>query len=428
MSNHVRLACDRCRASKLRCPRAEAPQNNACDRCRRAGVSCITSSARPLGRPRTKRPAREASVPTARRQEHQAHDSTDLQIAPIGATHATYVLGENMPISSSDLPNGPTWLGTASNHSYDVIDSLTPTNMDHFLNFHDPTLDELLRQGLDTPTENMYADLARMPPGSESLSPLRAHQTDAIMKLSQLNESIARHKTNAEAYPIYIPPDLRICAETSDDFERNPVVQALQSASEFCAILEWLMLDPTCSSSTTLATPCNSSSSRSEDSDPGSTPSDAVSASQGNGYPFSKPIMLLLLSSYLQIIELYSYIFGRVCQLLQQIPDTPDFFQRSPKFRVNGIPPMKAQLYVRFMVQATADDFRSIEHLMGLPQEFCTSPHDVSSKGIFSGADSLSLLQLVLGQTGRGCEKDSVTSLVALLREKFQLLDTLLSR
>jgi hypothetical protein len=349
-------------------------------------------------------------------------------MAPISATPATYGMSESMLHNSSDLPNGPIWLGTTPNHSYDATNSLIPTDMDHFLNFHDPTLDELLPQGLGTPDGDLYADLGVISIGSNDVSPPRPDQTDAIIKLSQLNESIARHKSNAEAYPMCIPPDQRICAETSDDFERNPVVRALQSASEFCAILEWLTFDSTCSSSATLATSCNSSSSRSENSYPNSTPSDVVSSSLDNGYPFSKTIMLLLLSSYLQIIELYSCIFGRVCQLLHQVPDTHDFFQRSPRFRVNGIPPMKAQLYIRFMVQATADDFRNIEHLMGLPQEFCMSPHAVSSKGIFSGVDSLSLLQLVLGQTGRDCEQDSVISLVAFLREKFQQLETVLRR
>lgn len=46
-----RVACDRCRDQKLRCPRVNSTSEQ-CARCLRARAKCVTSSTRPTGRPR----------------------------------------------------------------------------------------------------------------------------------------------------------------------------------------------------------------------------------------------------------------------------------------------------------------------------------------------------------------------------------------
>src|SRR5690242_6982052 len=52
--SHQRSACDRCRGQKLRCARSDQSKSSEpCARCLRVGVQCVTSSSRPLGRPRT---------------------------------------------------------------------------------------------------------------------------------------------------------------------------------------------------------------------------------------------------------------------------------------------------------------------------------------------------------------------------------------
>ncbi|OHE95983.1 hypothetical protein CORC01_08676 [Colletotrichum orchidophilum] len=45
-----RYACDRCREQKLKCPRSQ-PDSGTCERCLRLGAMCVTSIGRPLGRP-----------------------------------------------------------------------------------------------------------------------------------------------------------------------------------------------------------------------------------------------------------------------------------------------------------------------------------------------------------------------------------------
>lgn len=49
-TSHLRLACDRCRGQKLRCPR-EGPDSRVCSRCRQADVECTFSPSLRMGRP-----------------------------------------------------------------------------------------------------------------------------------------------------------------------------------------------------------------------------------------------------------------------------------------------------------------------------------------------------------------------------------------
>lgn len=365
----------------------------------------------------------------ARDQVVPPDSATKFQNLSTGSNPATCEMSGNLINTSPDLPNLPTWLGTGSHSGLDAIDALNPVSVD-FMNYQEPSSGGVFSQRLYTPYEDMSVDPALMPFRIEEPSPSRTPQTDAIIKLSHFSASIAMYKAEAEAYPLCVPPgpNQRLCAETSDEIEQIPVVRALQIASEFSTILEWLASNLVCSSPSTSATSCDTASSPSEASSSGLTSSDPISSVQDTMYPYSKPIMLLILSNYFQMIDLYNHIFGRVCDVVKQIPDTSDFFEISTKFRVNGIPPMKPQTYIRFIIQATEEDLQSVEHLLGLPEEFCISQPLVSRKGIFSNAKSLSLLRLVLHETELSCEKDSASSAVVFLRERLQTLDTVLRR
>lgn len=80
----MRLACDRCRGQKLRCPR-ENSRNNECSRCQQAGVTCTFSPSLRLGRPF--------------RSEERQRRSMDKIITP-----SVSQLGHIMEMSSSPTP------------------------------------------------------------------------------------------------------------------------------------------------------------------------------------------------------------------------------------------------------------------------------------------------------------------------------------
>lgn len=434
MSNHVRLACDRCRGQKLRCLRVGRSQNDeACARCQRAGALCVTSSPRRLGRPRITASGRGASVSSEFAQGHREYDSPDLQ------TPSWRTAGLVNATTGNVLDNFPTWLhgvtrpGSASIRNDSITESRIPTNPDSFLNFQVPTIDDLLQTAdasLNTPDGRLFDDLAIMTGKGGDQSPQQDHMADAIIRLSQLNESLARHKFQIETHPWGVPPDQRLCAGTASEVETHPVAQALQSASEYIAILEWLVSLSTWSNASPATEPVCLGPLGSDTSHCDLSPSPLSPRPEGSNaegmYPFSRTVMLLLLSSYLQIIELYSSVFGHMCQVLREIPDRVSFFQRSSEFRVAGIPPMKAQLYIRIMVQVSENHLHSIERLMGLPPELYLSTQPFCIKGIFSGVDSSGLLRAALGQADEGQERDSATSLVASLKENLQSLHRLL--
>ncbi|KAK7430464.1 hypothetical protein QQZ08_002983 [Neonectria magnoliae] len=73
----LRLACNRCHAQKLRCPRSSEADRNGpdepCSRCRKAGAECIVSKRGKVGRPAKRKPNSPASVEEAPKQHHHHH-------------------------------------------------------------------------------------------------------------------------------------------------------------------------------------------------------------------------------------------------------------------------------------------------------------------------------------------------------------------
>ncbi|KAK3987327.1 hypothetical protein QBC44DRAFT_400365 [Cladorrhinum sp. PSN332] len=95
-----RFACDRCRSRKIRCPRPNDDVTTSCTKCIRSRVPCVTSAAKPPGRPtaskqsdRTQRrrggtniapaaPKPSEHQGTAHSLEHQTDMQPDLLLAP----------------------------------------------------------------------------------------------------------------------------------------------------------------------------------------------------------------------------------------------------------------------------------------------------------------------------------------------------------
>ncbi|KAK7419770.1 hypothetical protein QQX98_003142 [Neonectria punicea] len=70
----LRLACNRCHAQKLRCPRSSEADRNGpdepCSRCLKAGAQCIVSKRGKVGRPAKRKPSSPASVEEAPKHHH----------------------------------------------------------------------------------------------------------------------------------------------------------------------------------------------------------------------------------------------------------------------------------------------------------------------------------------------------------------------
>ncbi|KAH7006756.1 hypothetical protein EDB80DRAFT_644772 [Ilyonectria destructans] len=71
----LRLACNRCHAQKLRCPRSSESDRNGpdetCSRCLKAGAQCIVSKRGKVGRPAKRKPNSPSSVEEAPNHDHR---------------------------------------------------------------------------------------------------------------------------------------------------------------------------------------------------------------------------------------------------------------------------------------------------------------------------------------------------------------------
>ncbi|KAE9566445.1 hypothetical protein CGMCC3_g17411 [Colletotrichum fructicola] len=280
---------------------------------------------------------------------------------------------------------------------------------------------------------NEPADGAGSGPGTMNSHDSRSDQlsqtkppVNPLLGLSRLSESIARQIADIDSYP-WGPADTSICAENvHGSMENNPVAKALQSTSDFIAVVQQMNSSPPSTSSsspTGFFAPSDSGVSVGADgqnsfgrSDPPSPASPAA---------LDAPAALLVLSNYLLLLQLYDRIIHRALESLKKLLNLSDFFQTGPDVCIRGLPPMKGHLYIRILVQIIDDHVDRLEQLLGLPAHFRLSRRPGVSVGILSGVESSGLLPLVMTQLPMGPEGGG-TELVVSLRNKLRQLQEIL--
>jgi hypothetical protein len=127
MSVHLakRSACDRCREHKVRCLRGEQ-SNQACARCQRAGASCNTSSARPLGRPRTAFASSKVRDRNHSRSSHNASSCSRQQPNSMQPQERSVSQTENAPLWAEVDENQGLFSNTRPDNSF--LDGLVSTS------------------------------------------------------------------------------------------------------------------------------------------------------------------------------------------------------------------------------------------------------------------------------------------------------------
>ncbi|KPM38710.1 hypothetical protein AK830_g7853 [Neonectria ditissima] len=107
----LRLACNRCHAQKLRCPRSSESERNGpdepCSRCRKAGAQCIVSTRGKVGRPAKRKPSSPASVEEPRhhnrhRQNSENASSNGSLIHVFGMAPESLLPGQLTPPDTDD--------------------------------------------------------------------------------------------------------------------------------------------------------------------------------------------------------------------------------------------------------------------------------------------------------------------------------------
>jgi hypothetical protein len=151
---------------------------------------------------------------------------------------------------------------------------------------------------------------------------------------------------------------------------------------------------------------------------PGSSSSDrSIGVPSSGVVSLSTPAILLVLSGYVQLLQLYDIIFRRAQEFLQTMPSQdlgkcPGGTQA--QFSIAGINYVDGRLKVRIVVQVIEHQLDTVGRLLGLPPEFCLSDMSPSCEGVLSHAELCNLVQAVMGDkddAAGGSAKEVIQSL-----------------
>ncbi|KAI1376086.1 hypothetical protein F4677DRAFT_95419 [Hypoxylon crocopeplum] len=448
-----RSACDRCRDQKLRCPRTEEQCSEPCARCQRAGAICVTSNPRPLGRPRTTtndaslQRSSNLTTPTLARGRPTGDSTTGppRKISRLSTESTWNILddftellgGVNSPGNGrtpSWMPNDTASLFGALQVPDDgsLVNQISALAQDHEGDMGVTFNGDNGPQSQTMAMDNMNYDYPEDKPEWEgSRNVLESPSTtDALTRLARLNETLGRQLSRVSTYPWRAPLVQGACAENIHGTSANPVSEVLQSTGDFINVLRGLQSLTVANSPTPSQRPPSL-----PDSGISLSVGDQQEASLGQQTPLllyssiSTPVVLLLLSSHIQLLQLYDTIFGHVYQLLRETPDhliEPLPGQAQSHVQMPGVSSMTGHLYIKILIQIIVHHLDTLERIMDLPVEFRVSKRASASTRVFNGLVSSGLAYLVMTQPG-DCPEKSGKSLVTSLRENIKKVQEVLA-
>lgn len=208
---------------------------------------------------------------------------------------------------------------------------------------------------------------------------------DPRIRLSKLSENIIRQLNRVRTYSWHPSHVQAGCSEKSQGIDQNPLAQVLQCTSQLATVLQQLSCTPPFPEA-------NNSTSHKPTDSAAFTSTSATSPSIGN--PPGASTILLILATWLQLIELYDKLFGHVCDALQQMSADNIIAFRHPVGmigpRIPGMDLMQGDLSIKIMIEVINHQLKSVEVVLGLPDEYCIARRNggisgkTSTTGFFS--------------------------------------------
>lgn len=453
MQTCKRSACDRCRDQKLRC-RREDGRATSCVRCLRADVPCVTSNSKPIGRP-VRRPLYENlgynHFQSSSHTNTRAYDETQHSL---GVSTSDASQQNNFPPylspqldmlysshnDSIDSPHDQLWDSMmfdmpADNFSLAIDDVASflrvPSEADNHETPHEDFCQTEGRALNAYPLTPRHS--ANHSPGDEKSQPVTAPVTtyDPLHALSDLNRFLVQSYGLLRTDPS-CPTPWRIRMDDHSDhddthghnsernqstqasFEANPVGAMLRNTSEFTSVVRaWS--EYMCSKGDKAGT--KGSSAQLSDNDTTQIrnqsirDSDTPKAKIGfNVDPTSdlltKPTILLILTNYILILNIYDLIFARLRDVIEKLPDEVANVRFEPEIKMGGFALPQGYLYLKIILQAFEHQYQLIENCLGLPIEYrvhCTNQVSERQKSspswtLFGGTKYRSLLRTVMDE------------------------------
>ncbi|KAJ5691435.1 hypothetical protein N7488_012170 [Penicillium malachiteum] len=272
----------------------------------------------------------------------------------------------------------------------------------------------------DDPSQRLDSDFSKA--ADPSKQPRKTMSSaDAVQRLSVLIQSVSKQLDRLKTAPWSVTL-VNIGQEAANS---NPLGEVLQSTSDFVQVLQAIAVKTSVDQS--------GSGLPSPNSDPttlSSSGSDMycsrVAANLNNALqplhisssPFgqlqtpdlripppsnhSKPDIstaLLILTCYIQIIQIYNILFMRVCESLSEMShQSISSLQSVPGLQLGGFPVQYGNLQIKILVQVIMHLLSHIERLLGISAEFRLDPASGSNDGLLSSSDLTALSRMVMIQ------------------------------
>jgi hypothetical protein len=393
-----RYACDRCREQKLRCSRNQQ-DGSTCDRCLRVRVFCVTSSGRLLGRPPLHgndaarghvdsnqpsyhpRRGRESwrrglSIPTVPTTSNPLPSPTasgsDISGTSTIFPHGTTTLMQNIQPDESDYlhdaPSSASFLDASTSQNQFWTDSPNVAELD-FGSLGD--MAEPLANNPYNSTGNSDDSDSRQSESSSPNADSMAFFTSVIGSISRQlvelkNQSLESWDPHLIQGALFDEESLDFTCSSPMSF--NSWENTIQITMRFVLVLQTMV-------------PAQFSN----------TPP-----------PFSPPTLsmtLTLLSTYIQLGELFNTILARISICLQEGSGKSEpLAPAAPASSRRPSPAQPARLQIMMMIQVFEHQLHSVERVLGLPSDCRLWSRKDAYAGILDQEKSSLLTQAVMGQ------------------------------
>ncbi|KAF7867313.1 hypothetical protein EAF04_005396 [Stromatinia cepivora] len=149
---------------------------------------------------------------------------------------------------------------------------------------------------------------------------------------------------------------------------------------------------------------------------PSSTPTTLSSSGMQMCFKLEFASLLLILTSYINLLRLYVVLFSHIYDFLREILDSDDpSLCPLPGLSFCSFPLQSGNLQTTILIQIITSLFERIERLLGLPREFRINSRESAPDGLLSDDEFVDIVRLVF-QTQESDQSDSRRGGVKALR------------
>ncbi|KAI5918479.1 hypothetical protein F4810DRAFT_715472 [Camillea tinctor] len=436
-----RLACDRCRTMKLRCPRTDADSLEACTRCIRCRVPCFTSSPKPPGRPPHKR-STSTQISVEKTPESVVFDTRQQTTGELHGVDEDTEINEPNHDSLRFLNQSPVDAALSSSDFTQTSDpqilcngreTLSPNFLSELVNTW-PMMSApesvFCDQEMDTTGD---ASATRSLISDDTLTSASARDSDPGILLSNLQADLSGQLFRVKSVPWDLgilsntcsPGESDKCEDDTASLQFNPFTAVLNSTGIFIDVIR--VLESSATIAEDLSSPSlNPSGGEFKNKNNNNTATTAGTPTATSAF-ISTAHQLTIFSCYLQLLSIYQEILHRLLDSLLGKTDQIGYDRRPILGLCFAGHLVRGELLCRLVSQVVEYQLELVERSLGLPRQYCVSSsrpnatYNQVNMGLLRGMEGNALLGAVMAAAPEGGE-GSGSRVVTLVREQLKML------